>query len=396
MGRIFELTQKHSRSRHSGGRTYTPARNETEKLLCHTWEELLRVEHVGIDDNFFELGGHSLLAVRLFAEVEKLTGRKLPLVTLFQNSTVKQLADALSQTGGQSRSSIVAIQAQGSRPPLFLVHGAGGDVLWGYANLAPYLGPDQPVYGIKSRALNGVDEFLSIEEMAAYYIMQLRSVQKEGPYHLGGYCFGGNVAYEMARQLEARGETVALVALLDAAPSNRGYERPRWWRPDFNFKFIVNLYYWLGDFFKMRAADQKEFVLRKGRAFRRKITRRFARGGSNPTEVDLEEIIDLSKFPRHELKLWQTHLNALNTHVSQSYVGRVTLFRTLGQPMFCSLEEDFGWGRLAGGGVEIKMVPGSHENIFMEPDVRSLAAQLKTCLDRSNPSEQKTAPATTP
>src|SRR6185437_10037837 len=107
-----------------------------------------------------------------------------------------------------TRSCLIPIHSQGTRPPLFLIHGAGGDVLWGYANLAPHLGDDQPVYGVKSRALDGSDEFPSIEEMAGHYIEQIRTLQPQGPYYLGGYCFGGNVAYEMARQIEARGEKV--------------------------------------------------------------------------------------------------------------------------------------------------------------------------------------------
>src|SRR5581483_9346233 len=120
------------RPRGGNAGSYVAPRTETEEMLCRLWQSLLRVERVGIRDNFFELGGHSLLAVRLFAEVEKLTGKKLPLVTLFQHSTVEQLALMIEQRSGAVRSSLVAIQAHGTRPPLFLIHGAGGDVLWGY------------------------------------------------------------------------------------------------------------------------------------------------------------------------------------------------------------------------------------------------------------------------
>ncbi|MDB6124520.1 MAG: hypothetical protein JWQ71_3513 [Pedosphaera sp.] len=379
-GRILESIEAKSRAHTHGHSAYIAPRTETERMLCKVWEELLRVEKVGVHDNFFELGGHSLLAVRLFAQVEKMTGRKLPLVTLFQNSTVERLAEVLSHNSSILRSSVVAVQAHGSKPPLFLVHGAGGDVLWGYANLAPHLGADQPVYGIKSRALNGAEEFKCIEDMATFYIDQLRQVQKEGPYYLGGYCFGGNVAYEMARQLEQQGETVALVALLDAAPSNGSYEKMPWWRPGFVVKFGVNLYYWLEDFAKAKPEDRREFVFRKFRALSRKAIRRIFPKTAGPAPVDLEEVIDLTKFPQHELKLWQIHLNALVKHVSRPYGGRVTLFRTRGQPLFCSLAEDFGWGELARGGVDIKLIPGSHESIFLEPGVQSLANKLKPCL----------------
>ena len=391
-GNILRVMGSKWRPRTGEHPAYAAAQSETEKLLCKIWEELLRVERVGIHDNFFEMGGHSLLAVRLFAEVEKLTGRKLPLVTIFQNSTVKQLAEALRQTPIIASSSLVAIRAQGSQPPLFLIHGAGGDVLWGYANLAPYLGPEQPVYGIKSRALNGAEELGCIEDMATYYLEQLRGVQKTGPYYLGGYCFGGNVAYEMARQLRDGGEQVALVALLDSAPSNAGYEKMKWWRPGFSLKFAINLYYWLHDFFKAKPEERWEYICRKGRAWRRKLVRRLLHREGSPAEVDLEEVIDVSRFSENELRLWQIHLNLLNKHVSRPYAGKVTLFRTRGQPMFCSLEDDFGWGKLAAGGVEIKMVPGSHESVFMEPEVRSLAGQLKVCLAEINQETEAESP----
>jgi thioesterase domain-containing protein len=216
--------------------------------------------------------------------------------------------------------------------------------------------------------------------MATFYIDQLRLVQKEGPYYLGGYCFGGNVAYEMARQLEKRGEEVALVALLDAAPSNGSYERMKWHDPAYAFKFAVNLRHWLGDFARAKPEDRREFVFRKARAIRRKISRKILPGKKGAAPVDLEEIIDLTKFPQHELKLWQIHLDALVKHVSRPYRGRVTLFRTRGQPLFCSLDSDFGWGELVKGGVDVRIIPGSHESIFMEPAVKSLADELKTCL----------------
>jgi thioesterase domain-containing protein len=96
--------------------------------------------------------------------------------------------------------------------------------------------------------------------------------------------------------------------------------------------------------------------------------------------VDIEEVIDPSHFAASELKLWQIHLEALARHVEQPFVGKVTLLRTRGQPLFCSLEDDFCWGRLAIGGIVVKQIPGSHENIFLEPNVRSLAAELANAL----------------
>ena len=358
-----------------------PPRTALERSLCELWQKLLRLQTVGIRNNFFELGGHSLLAVRLFSEIEKLTGRKLPLVTVFQAPTIEQLAALLKPSASDdSPSLLVPIQPQGTRPPLFLVHGAGGDVLWGYANLAAHLPPDQPLYGIKSRGQAGLPELTSLKEMAACYLEQVRTFQPTGPYYLGGYCLGGNVAYEMARQLHADGEEVALVALLDSAPSNAGYESISWWRPGYGLRFARNLYYWLNDFSALTPEVRFRFVIRKSRALLRKLLR-FHKGPSSETAVDLEDVIDPKFFPDNELARWQVHLRALVDHIEQPYSGCVTLFRTRGQPLFCSLEEDFCWSRLAEGGVEIKRIPGSHESIFIEPNVQILAASLGACLD---------------
>jgi amino acid adenylation domain-containing protein/FkbH-like protein len=361
---------------------YMAPRTDLERQLCELWQQLLHVERVGIKDNFFELGGHSLLAVRLFSEVEKLTRRKLPLVTLFQAPTIEHLARLLAQNEVQGADSLlVPIQPQGSKAPLFLVHGAGGDVLWGYANLAAHLPGDQPVYGIKSRGQAGLEEWRTVEEMATGYLREVRAFQPVGPYCLGGYCFGGNVAYEMARQLHAEGETVALLALLDSAPSNAGYETITWWRPSYAYHFAKNLFYWSSDFSRLDGKTKFRFIARKARALGRKLIERL-RGPVGDEKVDIEDVIDPALFPENELNMWKIHLQALTQHVQMPYAGKATLFRTRGQPIFSSLAEDFCWGKLVESGVELRPVPGSHESIFVEPNVQALARELSAALDR--------------
>src|SRR5207248_8635889 len=146
----------------------------------------------------------------------------LRLATIFQRPTIEQLAEIIreetKENGGTTGTSLVEIQGRGTRPPLFLVLGAGGGMFWGYGNLSRRLGPEQPVFGFKSRGLDGREEFSCIEEMASAYLADLRAVQPQGPYYLGGYCFGGNVAYEIARQLCFQGQEVALLALMNCAP----------------------------------------------------------------------------------------------------------------------------------------------------------------------------------
>jgi len=383
VAKIHERIESRLAVRLSGETKYVAPRTETERQLCNLWQTLLRVKRVGIEDDFFELGGHSLLAVRLFAQVEKMTGRKLPLVTLFQAPTIGQLAAVLSQDqASKSQSVIVPIQPHGSKPPLYLVHGAGGDVLWGYANLVAHMDSDQPIFALKSRGQTGLEEFEKLEDMAAFYLQAVRAHQPEGPYYLGGYCFGGNVAYEMARQLQADGGHVGLLALLDTAPANAGYETVEWWRPQFPVLFGRNLFYWLQDFRNVKPADRRRFIARKLRTIGRKMAR-WGRASDPVADVDLEEVIDPEQFPENELKLWKIHLRALAEHAQRPYSGCVTVFRTRGHPLFSSFARDLRWGQLAAGGVTVKLIPGSHENIFMEPDVKFLAYAVTAALSES-------------
>ena len=396
---IHDLIESKKVLRISSQATYVGPNTALERQLAELWQKLLHIDRVGVQDNFFELGGHSLLAVRLFAEIEKLTGRKLPLITLFQAPTIKQLAGVLSdQHASGAPSLLVPIQPKGSRRPLFLVHGAGGDVLWGYANLATHMSPEQPIYGIKSRGQVGLEECTRVEQMAECYLKEVRKFQPEGPYFLGGYCFGGNVAYEMARQLHAAGQKVALVALLDSAPANAGYERVTWWRPGYVVRFASNAYDWLRDFAALSSSERSSFVFRKLRTFGRKLKRKWT-PPSAPQPFDVEEVIDPNHFPEQELRLWRIHLGAMNEHAEGEYAGAVALLRTSGQPLFCSLEEDFCWGKLARGGVRVIRIPGSHEKVFMEPHVRALAAELEQLLQETQPAGETASdkiPSTTP
>src|SRR5262249_11903943 len=159
-------------------------------------------KRLGIHDNFFELGGHSLLALRLFTRIKAITGKELPLAILFEAPSVSKLAAVLDREGwSPSWSSLVAIQPSGSRPPFFFVHGHGGNVVR-FRDLAHHLGPDQPFFGLQAVGLDGKQPaYTRMEEIAAHYLREIRAVQPAGPYYVGGFCFGGLVAFEMAQQL---------------------------------------------------------------------------------------------------------------------------------------------------------------------------------------------------
>lgn len=197
-------------------------RTPLEAQLAALWEDVLQRQPIGVTDNFFDLGGHSLLAVRLFARLNKQFGHNLPLAILFTAPTIAALADVMEAAGGAARwSSLVPMQPVGGKRPFFFVHGGAGQVFH-YHELATALGTERPFYAVQPQ---GWDQHRvavpTIAELAAAYLDEIRTVQASGPYHLGGYCFGGLIAFEMARQLQLAGETVATLVVVDPSPIKR-------------------------------------------------------------------------------------------------------------------------------------------------------------------------------
>jgi amino acid adenylation domain-containing protein/HAD superfamily phosphatase (TIGR01681 family) len=371
-------------------RKYVGPKDAIESELVAIWENVLGIQPIGMEDKFFDLGGHSLLAVRLLAQVEKKFERKLPLSVVFQAPTVGQMAgylrDEKTLTLG---SSLVEIQPKGGKPPLYFVHGVGGGMFWGYTNLSRSLGTDQPLYALKSRSMDGQEEFATIEEMAAQYVADIRAFQTKGPYHLGGYCFGGNVAYEMARQLTARGEKVALLVVLNCAPPNTSYSKIRW-TPAFTIKFLRNLGYLVGRSLGWGAQQRNEFLRWKAALIKRRMVRFFKLAREKREQLHVEDMVDLSAFPKDQRDLWEKHIRALIKFFPKRYAGKVTLFRSRGHPLFCSYDEQYGWGELARE-VETYVIPGAHESILEEPHVRDLAENIKECLLKIQKMETATA-----
>lgn len=201
-----------------GNRRFVAPRNEIEFRLADIWQDLLGRDKVSVADNFFDLGGTSFTAMRLMARIQEATGKTLQIGTLIHSPTVEALASVLADTVTKvgSDSHLVAISAAGRRRPLFLVHPVGGNVLC-YVELARELGTDQPVYGLQAPGLvQGEGVLASVEELAELYIAAIRKLQRHGPYYLGGWSFGGIVAYEMARRLSDSGEKVASVVMIDS------------------------------------------------------------------------------------------------------------------------------------------------------------------------------------
>ncbi len=192
------------------------ARNLLELELIKIWKSVLGVPSLTPEDSFFDLGGSSLLAIQLFDQMQRQLNCTLPLSTLFQAPTVRQFAAALTQDQPIANwSSLVPIQSAGTQIPLFF-HGGSADALT-WARFASLLGNDRPFYALQRPDLDG-GEILhdTIESLAAACIQEIKMVQPQGPYVIGGHCFGGAVAFEIARQLEASGEAIASLLEIDA------------------------------------------------------------------------------------------------------------------------------------------------------------------------------------
>jgi len=328
---------------------YVAPTNELQTQLASIWETVLDKKPVGIRNNFFELGGHSLLAARLMHRIEQQVGHRLPLALLLQAPTIEQLSNVMAE-GASSWSSLVPLQPKGTRPAFFCVHGVGGNVV-GFRDLVRHLGSDQPFYGLQPQGLDGKQECLtSIPSMAERYLQEIRHVQPEGPYRIGGYSFGGLVAYEMAQMLEAQGEQVALLALFDAYP---GKEETRGER----LKQVLTL----------PLKERVRFILKKG----------------SFVVMTLRKRIELQFLPRALRNVRQACSQAAGDYDVQPYPGRVTLFRVR-EKSADTLNDPYAiWWRIAAGGVELREISGDHLSLLKEPQVRFLAEELADCLAHS-------------
>jgi len=325
------------------------------------WETVLGVRGIGLRDNFFDLGGHSLLAVRLFARIEEGLGRRLPVATLFRAPTVEQLTRALREDGLPAArwSSLVAIQPAGDKPPLFCVHPHVGHVLC-YYDLARMLGAGQPVYGLQALALDGTQAFSTlIEDIAAHYTREIRELQPEGPYRLAGYCFGGVVAFEMARQLQAQGHAVALLALLDPGPPGR--------RVTF-FGRVRRLR-------RQIALDVSKLAGLPSGKLLRAVRRRANRLGTWIAARTARALGREAPIDRAIRRTQEAHLRGLRAYVPRPYAGPVTLFLSP-RPPVPNGDLAVEWKPLAAGGLSVCEIGGAQADILGQPRVRALAAEL--------------------
>ena len=341
-------------------------RDHLELALALVWEELLGMSPgaVAVRDDFFVLGGHSLLAARLVAVVEERLGKQIPLHLVFQNPTVEQLASLLRASGELPPApSLVAIQPRGNRSPLFWVHPTGGSIFC-YLDLARHLGPDQPFYAFQSSGIDGRRPLLpSIEEMAACYVEELLAAGPAGPWRLGGWSMGGAIAFEMARQLHARGREVDSVTVLDFSVGSDGqaasaeaedatalligFARDLGLSPD-----QLPDPAWLAT---TNDAQKRDYILQRARE---------------------KDLLPPDAAAERLLEIFRNNIRATIAFRPGVYPGAVTLLRAASPGPSPAEDPTLGWDRLAAGGVRVRFVPGDHFTLLREPNVQALAEVL--------------------
>jgi amino acid adenylation domain-containing protein/non-ribosomal peptide synthase protein (TIGR01720 family) len=355
--------------RHDAAAGIVPPRDAIEERLVAIWQQLLGVTPIGVTDQFFDLGGHSLSAVRLMARIQQVFQRHLPLSTLFQATSIEQLA-ALLREPASSQQPLVTMRA-GSGRPCFFVHAVGGDVL-GYRALVERLEPDQPCYGLQApNPADLVVDDLRIETMAAQYIDAIRAVQPNGPYLLCGWSYGGLIAYEMAQQLHQQNQEIELLALIDT----RTPELLRHRQPETDALALLGLLREQALLSgKQLSISRQELQTLDPDAQMRAVLAAI-KGADLDFDTELEWV---QRFVRG-LRLRE---RALATYRPQRYAGRVVLFTAADEPLSSAeagSDPTYGWAALVAQ-LLLRPVPGNHATMLLEPHVAALAAELNELL----------------
>ncbi|MBD2435678.1 non-ribosomal peptide synthetase [Nostoc sp. FACHB-110] len=354
--------------------TFELPHHPVEEILVTIWAKVLKIEQISIQDNFFELGGHSLLAAQLISKINQKFSRSIPLSILFQHPTIAGLANFLIQNPATvvQPTCLVPIQPQGNLPPLFCLHSAGGQVM-AYQDLAVCLRPNQPVYGLQSRALNDPAlEHQSIDCMSWEYAHAIRQHQPHGPYFLLGWSMGGALAVSVAQKLEQLGESVSFIGLVDA-----------FLVPDDSLTYENLLV---------------ELALRFSQSFAEAVM------AIHPSEKQAlqEKLTNLPYFESlRQMLVWGQQQNLLSTEISYDILETQVALNKIHEQLFrgyCppqvqanlyiwwaanKLEtrlSQTNWSQYTTGKTYTEIVDGNHFNIIYPPQVNLLSQQLQKYL----------------
>jgi amino acid adenylation domain-containing protein len=353
--------------------TYMGPQNETEEIIVNIWQQVLNIEKIGINDNFFELGGNSLLAVYMWSQIEKKLDKKMSLNALFQAPTIAGIAKIFrTEKKVVGWKPLQPIQTNGNKRPFFAVINVG------FLDLAKFLEPDQPFYRLVIPWLEGIEQpATAIQDIASRFISEMRTIQPQGPYLLGGHSFGTSLVYEMAQQLIAKGEKVDLLALID--PSLLIHRDP--------FQYKVNrLVHYSQKLWQLNWSEKIYYIQEKINKLQENI--------SSKSKIIRDKKVKKSKEKADIIR---------SSYVLKHYSGKVTLFLAdititfdVGDynKLLQAYNQGLGWGGLAKGGLDIHVIDGDHITLMTEPHVKMLAEKLTECLNQggSTPIDSSNTP----
>ncbi|MGV9691982.1 non-ribosomal peptide synthetase [Streptomyces sp. NPDC003444] len=346
----------------TGAGAFVEPRTPTEEALAEVFRDVLGLERVGVTDAFMDLGGDSISALRVIMRLPDLTDVEVPVATLIEGGTVEKLARIVDGEQEARASVVVPLRTGGDRPPIFFVHPLGGSV-FSYSELVEVLHPDQPFYAVQAPEYAGPDVPRpgSVEEIAALYLSEVRAIQPEGPYHLGGWCMGGMVSYEMARQLQAAGEEVGTLTIVSASIDDP--VPPRY--------VTSEAAAILGAFgHKLPTTEAELEALDEESRLRHVI--RLTRG-TDDERADAATVDDLRRL----VSLYQRHARALITYRDtprEPFHGDALLIRAETE-LFTGW--DFGWKDRVDGTLLIDESPGNHFSMLERPNVPKVAARIE-------------------
>jgi thioesterase domain-containing protein len=360
---------------HAPSEDFVSHPDSLELQLEEIWKTAMGIKSLSPHESFFDLGGRSLAAMRIVSRINKTYSVDFGLATLFSAPTVAQMAELVrKKISVNVSSSVVAMQPHGSAEPLFIIHGAGGNIIRFY-QLAMLVKTEHPVYGVQAQSLLvGQPAILRLEDQAAFYLKEIRGIQPKGPYYFLGYSFGSTIALEIAHQLRALGERVELLGMLDSRERDCVVTAQR--NDSARVQFDRRMARFWGNLSDLSLAEKSSYLWDKlyTRTLRR-IYQLAVKLGFRSVPSFMKSTDDIT---------WVAAMN----YRTKPWPETMTLFRTAIQPD-PRLPMDLGWTPYAQGGLEILELPGDHDLVFREPNIQALAAQLRSRLKRSDATKNR-------
>jgi amino acid adenylation domain-containing protein len=347
-------------------KSFVQPNTPTEKIVMAVWAECMNLRSVSIEDNFFALGGHSLMAVQILTKLEKQFGHSFQLAVLYKYPDIRSLARFIDQGKMEvTYNCLVAIKPSGHKPPLYIIHGEGLNVL-NFSGLAAGMDPDRPVFGLQAVGLNGIDKPLDdLRDIAAYYLNEIIRHNPSGPYFLAGYSFGGYVALEIRKQLVAMGKYVEQLIMFDTDAEKSEYKDWYYILPKKVKRNVPVLLSFLKSSFHHPIANlRNQFKMERPGMF----TRYFLKNESKSFYQLIKKIKD-------------KHLLAFHNYKMEPFEGKVYLYKANICVHYVYDTDFLGWKKYARGGVILRNVPGDHLSMLLSPNVEVFASLLSNTLN---------------